>query len=191
VWPSAWLASISVPPPQQGQAGPPKVSALPVLDQPGKPVTLAAGTEIDLLLQTPLDAGSLAPDARFEATTIAAVVKVGALLHLAPATARGFVGSVRKSGASRSTLTLSFDDLRVGEQAQRLRGLVTQVYRGRGGEPSEAAAAGVAPFEDRTPMAGVLVWGGTIGATDGKNVALPPGTILRVRLDQPIEVRSR
>ena len=37
---------------------------------------------------------------------------------------------------------------------------------------------------------GVLIGGGgTIAATEGKDVKLPPGTILRVRFDQPPAIR--
>jgi len=38
-------------------------------------------------------------------------------------------------------------------------------------------------------LAGILIGGGgTIAATDGANAELPVGTILRIRLDQPLEV---
>jgi len=32
--------------------------------------------------------------------------------------------------------------------------------------------------------------GGTIAATEGKDVTLPPGTILRVRMDSPPEITA-
>jgi hypothetical protein len=39
-------------------------------------------------------------------------------------------------------------------------------------------------------LAGILIGGGgTIAATEGKDVTLPPGTILRVRLDTPPAIR--
>ena len=39
-------------------------------------------------------------------------------------------------------------------------------------------------------LLGILIGGGgTIAATPGKDVTLPAGTVLRVRLDQPIQVR--
>ena len=39
-------------------------------------------------------------------------------------------------------------------------------------------------------LLGVLIGGGgTIAATEGKDVKLDPGTILRVRLDEPLQVR--
>ena len=40
-------------------------------------------------------------------------------------------------------------------------------------------------------LLGVLVGGGgTIAATDGSDVNLPPGTVLRIRIDAPLEVRT-
>ena len=39
-------------------------------------------------------------------------------------------------------------------------------------------------------LAGILIGGGgTIAATEGKDVELPAGTVLRVRLDSPLELR--
>jgi outer membrane lipoprotein SlyB len=41
---------------------------------------------------------------------------------------------------------------------------------------------------------GLLVWvlvggGGTMAATDGSDLELPAGTILRIRIDSPLEIR--
>lgn len=39
-------------------------------------------------------------------------------------------------------------------------------------------------------IAGILIGGGgTIAATEGKDVELPTGTVLRVRLDSPLDLR--
>jgi hypothetical protein len=38
-------------------------------------------------------------------------------------------------------------------------------------------------------LAGILIGGGgTVAATEGKDVDLPPGTVLRVRIDQALDV---
>ena len=38
-------------------------------------------------------------------------------------------------------------------------------------------------------LAGILIGGGgTIAATEGSDVDLPPGTVLRVRMDAPLDV---
>ncbi len=40
-------------------------------------------------------------------------------------------------------------------------------------------------------LAGILIGGGgTIAATEGKDVDLPVGTVLRVRMDAPLTLRS-
>jgi hypothetical protein len=39
-------------------------------------------------------------------------------------------------------------------------------------------------------LAGILIGGGgVVAATEGKDVVLPPGSILRIRLDSPLAVR--
>ncbi len=181
--------------PMRSQTGPPKVTALPVLDDPaGTFRVLPAGAEVDLVLQTPLSAATVLVDARFEAATIASVPPRGPVVILAPDTVRGFVSSVRPSGQGRSSLTLSFEELSRGAKSHRLRASVVQVFDGKkAGEPARVGAGGrVAgiPEGGRAPLAGVLIGeGGTMTATDGRNVELPAGTILRIRLDQPVEIR--
>ena len=176
------------------QGGPPKVAALPVLDDAaGTSQMLPAGAELDVVLQTPLNAAAVLIDARFEAATIASVPQRGPMVILSPDTVRGFVSSVRPSGQGRSSLTLSFEELRRGAKSQRLRASVVQVFDGRKADVGGRIGAGgqVAGIPDgrRAALAGVLIGaGGTITATDGRNVDLPAGTILRIRLDQPVEI---
>ena len=39
-------------------------------------------------------------------------------------------------------------------------------------------------------LAGILIGGGgTVAATEGKDVDLPAGTVLRVRMDAPLDLR--
>ena len=39
-------------------------------------------------------------------------------------------------------------------------------------------------------LAGILIGaGGTVAATEGTDLNLPPGTVLRVRLDSPLDLR--
>ena len=41
-------------------------------------------------------------------------------------------------------------------------------------------------------LAGILIGGGgTIAATEGKEVELPQGTVLRVRFDSPVHIHDR
>jgi hypothetical protein len=105
------------------------------------------------------------------------------------ATVRGFLSSVRRPGSTRSALTLSFEELHAGPKPQRLRASVIQVFLGQrpdetGGQATAALYRGLQPFP------GVVVdVPGTVTSVDGKEVLLPPGTVLRVRLEQPVTVR--
>ena len=95
---------------------------------------------------------------------------------------------MRAGGSVRSTLTLSFDELTVDAKPQRLRASVVQVFEGRaeGGRRLDTGA----PAREPAALAGILVGvGGTLTATDGRSVRLPAGTVLRIRLDQPVDVR--
>jgi hypothetical protein len=76
-----------------------------VLDEPGTLRRLPAGTEVDLLLQTPINFATAQIDDRFEATAISCVIDAGSLKQLTFATAKGFIGSIRRP-PGRSTVTL-------------------------------------------------------------------------------------
>lgn len=175
-----------------GQTAPPQVSAQPVLDEPGTLRRLPAGTEVDFLLQTPINFATANIDDRFEATAIACVIDAGSLKQLMFATAKGFIGSIRRPGAGRSTVTLSFEELHGDGKVQKLRATVTQVFTGR--TPVRTERENVAPSvtTDRVPLVGVVVgMGGAIAVLSSKDAVLPPGVIVRVRLDQPVDVRLR
>ena len=175
---------------RRSQGAPPKVSAQPVINEPGELRSLAAGSEVDLVLQTSLDAAKLKVDDRFEATAIACRVERGQEFLLAPGTARGFVGSLARGGAGRSRVTLSFDEWLGGAKPQRLRAAIVQIFEGRPAEKGRLDTGTGAPQRDRVALAGVLIGvGGTITATDGRTLSLPAGTIVRIRLEQPIDVR--
>jgi hypothetical protein len=96
-------------------------------------------------------------------------------------------------------LTLSFDQITVRGRDYPMRGTVTQALRGEGikGEAGRiGAGAGVGAVIGgilggvRGALLGVLIGGGgTIAATEGTDVNLPAGTVLRVRLDSPPDIR--
>lgn len=178
-----------------------KVSAQPVLGDPEPPslTSIAVGTEFDVRLQNPISSGTAKVEQRFEATTVldysvndTVVVPAGSLM-------RGFVSSVRAAGRvdRRGSLTLSFDELRIDNRSYRLRAAVTEAIDGKMGEDARRIGAGAVAGAilggifggGRGALFGVLVGGGgTIAATDGTDVELPAGTILRVRLDQRVDL---
>ncbi|HSG00638.1 MAG TPA: hypothetical protein VLA20_05885 [Vicinamibacterales bacterium] len=177
-----------------------RVSATPVLEEPTSRVwTVPVGTEIDVRLQTPLNSGTAKVEDRFETTTILDFTMGRDVVIPAGSTMRGFVSSVRSAGRvdRRGSLTLSFDELRIDNTTLRLRASVQQALDGKVGEDAARIGAGAAVGAiiggllggAKGALAGVLIGGGgTIAATEGSDVNLPLGTILRIRIDQPIEV---
>jgi hypothetical protein len=182
------------------RAGGQKVTAqAPVEAETEKAWTVPVGAEIDVRLQTPLNSGTAKLEQRFETTTILDL-KIGSDVVVPAGTlVRGFVSSVSVAGriSRRGSLTLSFDEIRIGNRSQRFRGSVLQALDGKMAEDVTRIGAGAAVGAiiggilggGKGALLGVLVGGGgTIAATEGVNVDLPAGTILRIRVDQPLEV---
>jgi hypothetical protein len=157
------------------------------------------GTQLDVRLQAPLNSGTATVEQRFEATTLVDYTQSPRVVIPAGSLVRGFVSSVRPAGRldRRGSLTLSFDELRIGSRTYRLRASVTEALDGKMSEDiSRVGAASVVGAivggiigGTRGALIGILVGGGgTIAATEGSDVDLPAGTILRIRIDQPIEI---
>lgn len=177
------------------------IKALPIVSHEPveKVVTVPVGTELDVRLQTPLSSATAKVEQRFEATTLVDVTMAGSLVIPAGTLVRGFVSSVRPAGRleRRGSITLSFDEMLVGGKHPPMRASVVQAMEGKMGEDVGRIGAGAAVGAilggiiggGKGMLAGILIGGGgTIAATDGSNAELPPGTILRIRLDQPLEV---
>ncbi len=162
-------------------------------------MTVDVGTALDVRLQTSLNSGTAKMDQRFEATTILDLAKGTDVLVPAGTVLRGFVSSVRAGGRieRKGSITLSFDELVPGPDRLRLRASITQVLDGKVSEDATrmgsgavvSASAGGLLGGAKGAMVGVLVGGGgTIASTEGADVDLPLGTILRIRIDQPVNV---
>src|SRR5919198_1199038 len=114
---------------------------------------------------------------------------------------RGNVSSVDKATRTdrKGSLTVSFDQVTIRGRDYPMRGTVTQALesegiRGEAGRIGAGSAVGAIIGGIiggvKGALLGVLIGGGgTIAATEGKDVTLPPGTILRVRMDTPPEIR--
>ena len=114
---------------------------------------------------------------------------------------RGVVSSVTKTTRMerKGSLTVAFDQVTIRGRSYPMRGTVTQALESEGikGEaPKIGAGAGIGAIIGgiiggvKGALLGVLIGGGgTIAATEGKDVTLPAGTILRVRLDTPPAIR--
>jgi hypothetical protein len=178
-----------------------KVTADPVVqDDPiARKYTIPVGTELDVRLQDPLSSKTAKPEQRFEATLVEDYLMRGEVAIPAGSVARGFVSSVRAAGHldRRGSLTLSFDELRINTTSFRLRATVQQALSADVREDRTRIGAGAVVGGvvgailggAKGALLGVIVGGGgTIAATEGADVELPAGTVLRIRLDQPLEV---
>jgi hypothetical protein len=182
----------------------PKVTGQPVLQDdpktPGDMWVVPVGTEMDVRLQTALNSGTAKVEQRFEATTLVDLKLGGEVRIPAGTLVRGFVGSVRGAGRveRKGSLTLAFDEILLPHGRSRLRASVTQALDGKSSEDISRIGTGAAVGAiiggliggGKGLLLGVLVGGGgTIAATDGSDVNLPIGTVLRIRIDAPLEIR--
>jgi len=175
-------------------AGPTEVNA----SQRG---VVPAGQELDVRLQTPLSSETATREMRFETVTAAAVTQDGNVLIPAGSRVRGVVTDVKRPGRVDrvGSLTLSFDQIEVRGRTYPVRGMATQVFES-GGIRDEAGTAGVGAGAGvivggllgglkGAVLGAVIGAGGAVAATEGKDINLPAGAIVRIRLDQPVNVR--
>ena len=163
--------------------------------------TIPDGQEIDVRLERELSSATAQVEDRFEATTVVDLYDGNRSLIPAGSVMRGVVSSVDKASRTdrKGSLTVAFDQVTVRGRDYPMRGTVTQALESEGirGEVGRiAAGSGIGAIIGgilggaKGAVLGVLIGGGgTIAATEGKDVTLPPGTILRVRLDTPPDIR--
>ena len=159
------------------------------------------GTELDVRLQTPLSSKTAQVEDRFEATTMVDLRGGERVLIPAGSVVRGVVSSVNKAGRleRQGKLTLAFDQITINGRSHPIRATVTEALESEGirGETARiGAGAGIGAIIGgilgglKGALTGILIGaGGTIAATEGTDVELPAGTVLRVRLDTPMELR--
>lgn len=158
---------------------------------------IPVGTELDVRLVDSLSSGRSQVEDRFVATTVVDLQLGERVVIPAGSELRGIVSSVDKAGRvdRKAGLTLAFDRITINGREREIRGVVTDAIEGEGvkGEVVKiGTAAGAGAIIGgilggvKGAIAGILIGGGGIAAaTPGKDVELAPGTILRVRLDQP------
>ena len=184
-------------PPPSGQVGARADDRQRTIGESAIPV----GTEIDVRLQSQLSSDTAQVEDRFEATTVVDLYEGNRVLIPAGSVVRGIVSAVDRASRTdrKGSLTVSFDQVTVSGRNYPLRGTVTQAIesegiRGEAGRIGAGSAVGAIIGGIiggvRGALLGVLIGGGgTIAATEGKDVTLPAGTILRVRLDTPPAIR--
>jgi len=166
-------------------------------------VEVPSGTELDARLQTGLNSGTAQVEDRFEATTLADLSVDGRVAVPAGSVLRGVVSSVEPATRTNRTakMTVTFDQVTINGRDYPIRGTVTQALEGegiKGDLPKAGAGAAIGGIlgavlgGGKGALLGVLIGGGgTIAATEGKELDLPQGTVLRVRLDSPVQIQTR
>jgi hypothetical protein len=165
-------------------------------------VDIPSGTEIDVRLQNSLNSGTTQVEDRFEGTTLADLNVSGRIVIPAGSVMRGVVTAVEPATRTNRTarMTVSFDQVTANGRTYPMRGTVTQAIEGEGirgdvGRAGAGAAVGgllgaVLGGVKGAVLGAVIGGGGTIAATEGKEVELPQGSVLRVRIDAPLQVQT-
>lgn len=161
-------------------------------------MVVPAGTEVDIKVSAALGSGTVQNDQRFEGATLVDV-KIGTDVAVpAGSIVRGFVSSFKSISPAnrRGSLTLAFDELRIGERASRLRATVVDAFDPKMSEDLTRIGPGVAANgtnggilgSGKASLAGVIVGIGVILSAGPGDVKLPAGAVLRIRIDAPVQL---
>jgi hypothetical protein len=162
---------------------------------------IPAGQELDVRLQRELDSDTAQVEDRFEATTAVDLIVDGDVAIPAGSTLRGIVSAVDSADRidRKGRLSLSFDQITVNGRSYPIRATLVEALESGGYKEDAAkigAGAGVGAIIGgilggvKGALAGILIGGGgVVAATEGKDVVLPVGSILRIRLDSPVTLR--
>jgi hypothetical protein len=161
---------------------------------------IPAGQELDVRLQDSLSSETSSVEQRFEATTVVDLLQNGRVLVPAGSVVQGVVSDVKRPGRIEraGSLTLSFDRMSVRGREHSIRGMATQIFES-GGIREEGGTAGVGAGVGGiiggilggvkgAILGAVIGAGGAIAATEGKDVHLPAGSIIRIRMDSPVTI---
>ena len=161
---------------------------------------IPVGQELDVRLQNTLSSETSTVEQRFEATTAVDLMQDGRVLVPAGSVVRGVVSDVKRPGRVDrvGSLTLSFDRMTVRGREYTIRGMATDVFESRGirdeigtagvGAGVGGVIGGLIGGLKGAVLGAVIGAGGAIAATEGKDVHLPAGSIIRIRLDSAVNV---
>jgi hypothetical protein len=161
---------------------------------------IPSGSEVDVRLLTALDSETAQVEDRVEATTMVDLYQGNDLLVPAGSTIEGYVSSVDRASRTdrKGELTIMFTRLKVNNRTYDVRAYPTQALESEGlkGEAERiGAGAGIGAIIGgilggvKGAITGILIGGGgVIAATEGKDVELAAGTVLRVRFDAPVSL---
>jgi hypothetical protein len=165
-------------------------------------VEVPSGTEMDVRLTNALNSGTAQVEDRFEGTTLVDLTINGRTVIPAGAVMRGVVTSVEPATRTNRTakMAVSFDQVTVNGRAYPIRGTVTQAIQGEGikgetgriatGAGAGAILGGILGGVKGAVLGAVIGGGGITAATEGKEIDLQQGTVLRVRLDSPVSIQA-
>ena len=186
--------------PQTSSGGSTTAPTGPVVANDSRTGVVPTGQEMDVRLQSTLSSENAAVEQRFEATTAVDLMQNGRVLVPAGSIVRGVVSGVEKAGRVERTgkLTLSFDRLSVRGRDHQIRATATDVFKSGGileekgtagvGAGAGAIVGGILGGVKGAVLGAVIGAGGAIAATDGKDVELPAGSVVRIRFDTPVTV---
>jgi len=187
---------------ESGTAGPPATAPTePVQVGGSQQGVIPVGQELDVRLQDRLSSGTATAEQRFQATTVVDLKQGEKVLVPAGSTVRGFVSAVESAGRldRKGSLTLAFDQIVANGREYPIRGLATQVFESRGlrdevttvgaGGAVGAIIGGIVGGLKGALIGAVVGGGGVIAATEGKDIELPAGSIIRIRMDTPVRLQ--
>jgi hypothetical protein len=167
----------------------------------GQEGAIPTGQELDVRLGTTLSSKTAKVEQRFEATTVADMTQNGRVLIPAGSRVRGVVAAVDPADRLHraGSMTLSFDEIEMRGRTYPIRAQATSVFES-GGIREEGATAGIGAGAGAIVggilggvkgaiLGAVIGAGGAIAATEGKDIELPAGSIIRIRLDSPLAIR--
>ena len=159
---------------------------------------IPGGTEVDVRLVTPLTSDTAQVEDRVEATTMVDLYNGNDLIVPAGSVMTGWVTSVDRASRTdrQGKLTIEFNRVRINNRNYDTKAYVTQALesdgiKGEAGRIGAGSAVGAIIGGIlggvKGAVAGILIGGGgVIAATEGKDVHLPEGTVLRVRFDSSV-----
>jgi hypothetical protein len=193
----------TTPDPAPTTAPPPTPTTAPTAPAEVNPSsfgTLPVGQELDVRLQSGLSSETAVAEQRFEATTVVDLTQDGRVLVPAGSVVRGVVSAVKRPGRidREGSLTLSFDRIVVRGREHPIRAMATQVFESGGireevgtvgaGAGVGGVVGGIIGGVQGAILGAVIGAGGAIAATEGKDIHLPAGSIVRIRLDSAARV---
>jgi hypothetical protein len=160
--------------------------------------SIPSGSEMDVRLVTALTSDTAKVEDAVEATTMVDLYRGDELIVPSGSRLTGYVSSVDRASRTdrKGALTINFTRLIVNGRSTDARASVIKALESEGikGElPQIGAGAGVGAIIGgilggvKGAIAGILIGGGGVMvATEGKDVHLPEGTVLRVRFDDAV-----